>query len=50
MDTPLTHRIVALALSVAVTLGLFQAIGHFAQTEASTQLLVRVNAGAAART
>ena len=49
MNTPVTHRFVAMALSVVVTLGLFQSLSQYAGPDEARQLLVRVNAEASAR-
>lgn len=44
MNIPVAHRLVALALAVVVTLGLFQTVSGFAGTAQAHQLLVRVHA------
>jgi hypothetical protein len=49
MNIPVAHRLVALALAVVVTLGLFQTISRFAAPEHGQQLLVRVQAETPAR-
>ena len=49
MNIPVAHRLVALALSVVVTLGLFQTISGFAVQDQAHQLLVRAQAESSAR-
>lgn len=44
MHTPVAHRLVAMALSVVVTLGLFETIGQSASPEHRQQVLVRMQA------
>ncbi len=50
MNTPVMHRFVAMALSVVVTLALFEIIGQSASPEHRHQVLVRMQADTAAPT
>lgn len=43
MNTPVTHRFVALVLSLVLSLGLFETVSGFASPEHASQLLVRAD-------
>ena len=49
MNTATSHRLVALAMSVVLSLGLFEAVSGFAAPEHASQLLVRADSTAADR-
>lgn len=49
MNIPATHRFVALLLSVALSLGLFETVSGFAAPEHAGQLLARADLPSAGR-
>lgn len=49
MNTPASHRLVAMALSLVVTLGLFQTIAVYGGPEHRHQVLVRADLDAEPR-